>query len=606
MTETLDIQIVQGQRWTKLFEVADLVTENSGLRLHIRDHHGATLLRAALTHDGATNARVSFTEGGILANLGATITTGWDLGESATRRWVYSVERYSLTDADDVTVTHKGTAVIIANPTDENSVDEVAPFPSFNLFALRFDIEQVLTEEQRLRVLTTLGITPGGSPTVVHADTTGRDAADAHPMAAVTGLVSALAGKETAGAVATHNADTGAHGQTATGRALVTAVSAAAARTAISLGNVDNTSDANKPISTATQTALDAKQSTSEKGSANGYASLDSGGKIPQAQLPAIAITEYLGSVANQAAMLALSGQKGDWCIRSDTGAVWIISGTDPALLGSWTAMSYPASPVTSVAGRTGDVTISSEDVSGLGTAATTDATAYATAAQGATADSAVQPARSVATQHSITGGGDLSADRTLALVNDTASPGNNKVYGTDGSGARGWKDDPAGGGAGTKTLAVFAPGHNQPPASAYATFDTRNSALVLDFDDATDESAVFVGVIPEGAVLTSGIIASVRWMATTATSGNVRWRVAFERGNTDLDSDSFDTATEATGATNGTSGIATTTEIAATNIDSLVAGDTFRVRITRVGTDGTNDNMSGDAELRGLELRAV
>lgn len=166
--------------------------------------------------------------------------------------------------------------------------------------------------------------------------------------------------------------------------------------------------------------------------------------------------------------------------------------------------------------------------------------------------------------------------------------------------------ETPAGGGAGTKTLAVFAPGHNQPPASAYATFDTRNSALVLDFDDATDESAVFVGVIPEGAVLTSGIIASVRWMATTATSGNVRWRVAFERGNTDLDSDSFDTATEATGATNGTSGIATTTEIAATNIDSLVAGDTFRVRITRVGTDGTNDNMSGDAELRGLELRAV
>ena len=178
MTETLDIQIVQGQRWTKLFEVADLVTENSGLRLHIRDHHGATLLRAALTHDGATNARVSFTEGGILANLGATITTGWDLGESATRRWVYSVERYSLSDADDVTVTHYGTCVVIANPTDENSVDEVAPFPSFNLFALRFDIEQVLTSEQKARVLAALGISPGGSPTVAHADTTGRDADD--------------------------------------------------------------------------------------------------------------------------------------------------------------------------------------------------------------------------------------------------------------------------------------------------------------------------------------------------------------------------------------------------------------------------------------------
>ena len=466
MTEKLDIQIVQGQRWTYLFRVADLVTENSGLRLHIRDHHGATLLRAALTHDGDTNARVSFTDGGILANLGATISTGWNIGESATRRWVYSVERYSLSDADDVTVTHYGTCVVIANPTDENSVDEVAPFPSFNLFALRFDIEQVLTEEQRLRVLTTLGITPGGSPTVVHADTTLRDATDSHPMAAITGLVAALTGKETAGSVATHDADTGAHGQTATGRAVLTAASTAAARTAIGLGNVDNTSDAGKPISTATQTALDGKQSTSEKGSAGGYASLDSGGKVPQAQLPAIAITEYLGEVANQTAMLALSGQKGDWCIRTDTGAVWIITGTDPTLIGSWTSVSYPASPVTSVAGRTGDVTISAGDVSGLstvaatgaysdlsgkptlGTAAATDTTDYATPAQGAKADTAVQPARAINTQHSLTGGGDLSADRTLALVGDTASPGNNKVYGTDGSGTRGWKDDPAGGGS--------------------------------------------------------------------------------------------------------------------------------------------------------------
>lgn len=57
----------------------------------------------------------------------------------------------------------------------------------------------------------------------------------------------------------------------------------------------------------------------------------------------------------------------------------------------------------------------------------------------------AVQTSRSVATQHSLQGGGNLSANRTLSLVGDVASPGNNKVYGTDASGAKGWKDDPAG-----------------------------------------------------------------------------------------------------------------------------------------------------------------
>lgn len=54
-------------------------------------------------------------------------------------------------------------------------------------------------------------------------------------------------------------------------------------------------------------------------------------------------------------------------------------------------------------------------------------------------AGSYVPTTRSVATQHSLQGGGNLSANRTLSLVGDTPSPGINKVYGTDGSGARGW-----------------------------------------------------------------------------------------------------------------------------------------------------------------------
>lgn len=54
----------------------------------------------------------------------------------------------------------------------------------------------------------------------------------------------------------------------------------------IGLGNVNNTSDADKPISTATQTALNLKEDKSNKGIANGYASLDNTGVIPVSQLP--------------------------------------------------------------------------------------------------------------------------------------------------------------------------------------------------------------------------------------------------------------------------------------------------------------------------------
>lgn len=54
----------------------------------------------------------------------------------------------------------------------------------------------------------------------------------------------------------------------------------------IGLADVNNTSDADKPISSATQTALNGKEDKSNKGVANGYASLDNTGVIPVSQLP--------------------------------------------------------------------------------------------------------------------------------------------------------------------------------------------------------------------------------------------------------------------------------------------------------------------------------
>ena len=187
-------------------------------------------------------------------------------------------------------------------------------------------------------------------------------------------------------------------------------------------------------------------------------------------------------------------------------------------------------------------------------------------------------------------------------FTSGTATDG--QVLTADGAGGAAWESLPA---AGTKTLAVLTPMTSQPPATAFATLDTRNSIAVLDFDDgATNEATTWVGIIPEGSDLTSGIMARIFWMATSATTGNVRWGVAFEKYGTDIDADSFDTATEAHTATSGTSGIAVVTEITATAIDSLAAGDQFRVKVYRDSSDTTNDTVSGDAELIAVELRQV
>jgi Cu/Ag efflux protein CusF len=157
----------------------------------------------------------------------------------------------------------------------------------------------------------------------------------------------------------------------------------------------------------------------------------------------------------------------------------------------------------------------------------------------------------------------------------------------------------------GSKTYAVFTATDNQPPATAYATLDTRNSIAVLDFDDATDESAVFVSIIPEAASLGSGLKIRLHWMASTATSGDVVWDVSLERMTTDLDTDSFDTIASGTAAANGTSGILTVTEITLTTIDSVTAGDGFRLKVTR-DANNASDTMTGDAELVVCEVRSA
>jgi hypothetical protein len=85
----------------------------------------------------------------------------------------------------------------------------------------------------------------------------------------------------------------------------------------------------------------------SEKGAVNGIATLDASAKLAASQLPDLAISDFLGAVANEADMLAKTGQKGDWVTRSDDGKVYVITGNAPAQASSWTALSYPVASTT-------------------------------------------------------------------------------------------------------------------------------------------------------------------------------------------------------------------------------------------------------------------
>lgn len=166
------------------------------------------------------------------------------------------------------------------------------------------------------------------------------------------------------------------------------------------------------------------------------------------------------------------------------------------------------------------------------------------------------------------------------------------------------------GSGIGSKPFAVFTPAHNQPPAASFATLDLRNSHLVLDFDGASDEEAVFAGVL-SSAYAGGGVTVDTYWAFTSATSGSLRVQAAIERidaSSLDIDADSFAAFQSAGGTAPGTSGQVIKVTVAFTDgaqMDSLAAGEAYRLKIRRDadGTSGTDD-IASDAELLRATLR--
>ena len=101
---------------------------------------------------------------------------------------------------------------------------------------------------------------------------------------------------------------------------------------------------------------------TLQKAAANGLASLDATGKIPSSQLPAITINST-NVVADQAAMLALSANQGDVAVRTDVSQSYILATTPASVLGNWQQLLTPTSPLSSVNGQTGTVTLTTSDL---------------------------------------------------------------------------------------------------------------------------------------------------------------------------------------------------------------------------------------------------
>lgn len=194
---------------------------------------------------------------------------------------------------------------------------------------------------------------------------------------------------------------------------------------------------------------------SSEKGAANGVATLGADSKIPSSQLPPIAISETF-VVADEAAQLALTVQRGDIAVRTDLSKSYINSTGNNTSMSDWTELLSPPNDVVSVNGQTGVVVLDADDI-GLGNVDNTSdlnkpiSTATQTALNGKQdsftsqtantvfaapngsnglptfrslvasdipnlSSSYVVPSRTVSAGTGLTGGGDLSVNRTISL----------------------------------------------------------------------------------------------------------------------------------------------------------------------------------------------
>lgn len=188
-------------------------------------------------------------------------------------------------------------------------------------------------------------------------------------------------------------AKAGTTGITSAGQSVITAADAAAIRTVLELvigthvlapgGNGSGLSGLTQSQISGLVAALAAKADAAATTSALANKADLSGGYILTSQIPAIAITEFLGIVSSQSEMLTLTGDRGDWCIRTDAQTAYILTNDDSTLVGSWMALPHPTSPVLTVNGQTGVIVLGATDVG----AEPADATLTALAAVTTSAD---------------------------------------------------------------------------------------------------------------------------------------------------------------------------------------------------------------------------
>lgn len=158
-------------------------------------------------------------------------------------------------------------------------------------------------------------------------------------------------------------------------------------------------------------------------------------------------------------------------------------------------------------------------------------------------------------------------------------------------------------------TRGVWNPHTVNFPSTNYpqpGTIHSTGRRPVLAFDATTAETCYLDGNAPQG--LTGALTLIVKSVMASAITGGIAWEASVE-AITPLDAvalataESFDSVNTGTVAAVPGTLIEFEVSVTLTNADGMVAGDRYRIKLTRA-TGHASDTATGDALVTSVELR--
>lgn len=155
-------------------------------------------------------------------------------------------------------------------------------------------------------------------------------------------------------------------------------------------------------------------------------------------------------------------------------------------------------------------------------------------------------------------------------------------------------------------TRVILTPESAHFPTANFPALTVVNARPVLAFDAATQETAYWTFIAPQG--LSGALSVVVHLFGNAAGTDPTYWEAALEAitpgDSMNLDSaTSFDTVNTGNVAMPTTQGHQTSVSITLTNADSIAAGDYVRLSLARDADNGS-DTFAADAYVTAVEIR--